>query len=100
MFHSISPSTPRADRRPEIEPSSIELAAPSKTLSSRDVKAKPGVIIWVVTMVGLFVVAGFIAHSMNFTVGETVFLNLTGTLTSGAIGAFLGEKVAVNKLLK
>jgi len=100
FFHSISPSTPPTDPRPEIQPSSTELAVPSNTVSSRDVKARPGVIIWVATMIAFFVVATFIAHAMNFTVGETVFLNLTVTLTSGAIGAFLGEKVAVDKLLK
>lgn len=104
LFHKIVgqlgqlPSQPGAKRATPLDlavsPGSGS-PAPSPQAS-----VKPGAMIWALAMIVLFVVATFGAHQWAFPAGETVFLNLTVVLTSASVGAFLGEHMAVEKLLK
>jgi hypothetical protein len=67
----------------------------SRKPSVANVRVNTAAIIWVTLMVVLFVAATFVAHAQQFAAAETVFLNLTVSITSAAAGAFIGERLAI-----
>ena len=98
LFHSIEESekaTGPVSQVPGL--AGIEQAVGKKKV--RTEKVRPGMVLWATGVIIFFVVAAFVAHHIKFQSGETVFLNLTVVLASASVGTFLGEKLALNKLL-
>lgn len=73
-------------------------ATPGKRV--RRGQVRPGAMLWATGTVLFLVLAAFVAHQMRFDAGETVLLNLVVAITSASVGAFLGEHIAIDKLLR
>lgn len=68
--------------------------------SAPKTEVKTRALVWAGLLIVLFVVAAFVAHGQASAAGETVFLNLSVAITSASVGAFLGEKLAINRLAR
>jgi hypothetical protein len=76
----------------------LQLSARRQTTTQK-ADVAPWKVVWATGLVVFFTLCTFLAHYLNFAAAETIFLNLTVAITSGAVGAFLGEHFAIKDVI-
>ena len=94
IFHKL-PKPAHSEVR--IEAHEIEASRTTRPKAGKVTVSKSAVI-WTGCLITFFAIASIVAHQQGFEQGQTVFLNLTVVLTSAGVGAFLGERLTVDKL--
>lgn len=92
LFHIREAASARANASPSDE-GDVELSYRGSRRAKVRVNAMS--VVWAILIVAQLIGASFLAHYLNFSAGETVFLNLTVAVTSASAGAFIGEKLAL-----
>ncbi len=90
LFHTVKGAATGSSSGREM--GQIEL---SKKADPAKFEVKTAPLVWVTVIIVIFIVSTFVAHGQQFAAAETIFLNLTVSITSAAIGAFIGERMSL-----